>query len=236
VSAEPPAPRVWTAGLLRAAGLLAVAGLALWFALGPSAPQATAALATALEHARRTAELAYGLELVRPARRGPDLEGTLYVRGDEAFALHTRSPMGADLWLGGDRREVWLVPGAASLPVLVAERGSAMLELFDEHGLELPFVDVVTALEACARDFEVELHDGGRLLRGVRRAGAGPGPDTLELQLDGQGRLARLELRRTGLAPALDWCFALERRQETVEPAVLELESHHDPGRRVLRR
>lgn len=237
--APPPARHFGHSVLVRlasAAGVLLAAAVALVFLLGPGAPTADAALAGALERARTSAPRLYELLFERGRGFGRSVEADLYVSGEQSFALAVEKPAGT-AWIGGDRTTTWVVPANANLPVLLGERPERRQQLLAENEVELPYVDVVSALEALSVDYEATLSEDGLLLSGTKRASAPEHkPDTFKLVLDADGALASLELDRRGRIPLGDWRFELQATDAVVDAAVFEHGTHHRANRRVIER
>lgn len=222
--------------LASAAGLLVTAAAILFFTLGPGTPTAEAALASALERAREMVPRAYHVLFERGGAIGATREVDLYVSGERVFALSKQVP-GGTLWVGGDAEDLWIVPAKSFRPVVVTERRPRADSLLVENDVDLPYIDVVSALEACSEHYVATLSDNGRVLDGTRRADAPKDkPDGFRLELDADGLITRLELWRTGVLELGDWRFELEATGEPVDPSVFAHATHHHPQRRVVER
>lgn|GEM_PF-3824939 len=241
VALAPSRFRRLLAPLASAAGLILAATVLLVFALGPAAPSADAALARAIERARELAPRAYRVVHERDGLRPRTIETDLFASGDRAFAMsRTLTVAGGPprtLWMGGDDERLWIVPPNPRRPVLVVEQRADASDVLEENDMDLPFVDAVSALEACSEHYAATLSDDGRVLEGTRRDAAPKGkPSGFRLELDADGRLARLELWRDDHARRPDWRYELTASSEPVDPSVFDRTSHHAPEREVRRR
>lgn len=239
-----PAPnrfRRLLAPLVSAAGLILAATVVLVFALGPAAPTADAALAQAIERARELVPRAYRVVHERGGPRPRTHETNMYASGDRAFAISRTLTLGEGrsrtLWMGGDSEQFWLVPPNPRRPVIVVENRGQASDVIAENDAELPYVDVVSALEACSEHYDASITDDGRVLEGTRRATAPRDtPTGFRLELDEDGLLVRLEMWRDSPDRRPDWRYELSASDEPVDPSVFDRTSHHDPAREVRRR
>lgn len=223
--------RLWPA----AAAVLATLAVAFLTTVGPAAPTAEATLAEAIEVAQRPQPRAYAVEVsgVGPLLR--TIEINLFVEADRRVALHVRVPRSGAFWCGAGDGENWLVPPGSALPVFIAEQRTALVQQLLERGVELPHLDVVSALVAFQESFDVTLEADGRTLHGVRRADADDGPDRFRLELDEDHELIALTLDRDVAGSDVPRRFELRPRTEPVDPKVFERTTHHGPERRIRR-
>ncbi|QDU84688.1 hypothetical protein Pla163_18000 [Planctomycetes bacterium Pla163] len=222
--------------LASAAGVLLAVAVAALFLIGPGAPTADAALAGALERARAATPRMYELLFERGLGFTRAVEADLYVSGEQTFALALEKPAGT-AWIGGDRAQVWVVPANPQLPVVLGDRARRTQQLLAENDVELPYVDVVSALEALSVDYDAALSADGLVLSGTKRATAPEHKaDTFRLVLDEDGALASLELERRGRIALGDWRFELQARDTEVDGSVFDHASHHRADRRVIER
>jgi hypothetical protein len=227
----------WPRWLAAAASLLVTLGVWALIMAGPGAVTAEAALATVLEEVRRDALRAFEVVLDSGgplARRG---EATLYTQGTERLAMAVTGPRGRALWIGGSASERWAVPPFERSPVIISDDPAKVLEVIDEFGFSLPDVDLVEMITACARDFELEVSEDRRTIRGSRRGDDVDGPKTFVLRVGSEGELVELVLegdrvRRTRGG----WRMQLAPVELEVDPAVFDRTSHHGPERALVRR
>lgn len=90
----------------------------------------------------------FGGPLVAP------IEGSLFVRGGEKFALHQPTPLGLRFWLGSDGRSSWFIPAIG--PVLVSGDSSAPRRWIADRGMEVPFLQITAILRELVDDYELE--------------------------------------------------------------------------------
>lgn len=217
-----------------AAGLLLTTAAVLFFVFGPGTPAAEAALAGALERAREMVPRAYDVLFERGGAIGTRRELDLFVSGERVFALSEQGPSGT-VWVGGDAETLWIVPAKRVLPVVLTERRPRANQLLAENEVDLPYVDVVSALEACSRHYATTLSADGRVLEGTRlRDAPADKPDGFRLELDADGLIERLELWRETPLELGDWYFELEATGEPVDASVFQHTSHHHPLRRLV--
>lgn len=229
------------APLASAAGLILAVTVVLVFVLGPAAPTAEAALADAIERARELVPRAYRVVHERGAPRNRRVEVDLFTSGDRAFAMSRTVTLlegrPRTLWMGGDDEGFWVVPPNPRRPVLVVEQRADASDVLEENEVDLPFVDVVSALEACSDLYDASISDDGRVLEGTRRDDAPKGrPTGFRLELDEDGLLAHLSMWRDDHERRPDWRYELTASSGPVDPAVFVRSSHHEPDREVLRR
>ncbi|MEO0651359.1 MAG: hypothetical protein AAFZ65_11855 [Planctomycetota bacterium] len=220
-----------------AASVLVAVGALSILVGGPGVATAEAALSTAIEGLRTAGPRAYALSIERDPSLRRSIAGTLYADGEHGFALELDGLRGRELWAGGSDLEHWVVPALSGLPVVLFDDPAQLLEALDEYGVSLPYVDPVAMLEACARDFELTLSDGGRTVRGERRPASEAGPERFELELDAGGMLRELRLEGDAVRAIPGRTrLSLSVTDEAVDPAVLERTSHHEPDRLLIRR
>ncbi|MEM7200446.1 MAG: hypothetical protein AAF628_09295 [Planctomycetota bacterium] len=217
---------------LAAAGLAAVA---LIFATGPATLSAQEVVERSMARAALLRDRAYDVRI--ETRFGREVEGELFVRGNERIVLHFETPRGS-LWAGYDGEEAWVVPRRPRAPVLVSSDPARIESWLAERGPAHPFLQVDALLERL-RNYDLQDLSSGQhlVVLGQRNATSEErGPDTLELtaragtgeiesltlKWERRGPLRRVELRLRDEAPRADGFYGHA--------------THHDPGRRVLRR
>lgn len=82
------------------------------------------------------------------------IEGSLFVRGGEKFALHQPTPLGLRFWLGSDGKSSWFIPAIG--PVLVSGDSSAPRRWIAERGMEVPFLQITAILRELVDDYELD--------------------------------------------------------------------------------
>ena len=223
----------WSRLAAAAAVVVAVASL---FLLGPGAPNASATLESALEHALLPLDRTYLLRVDPLRPRLGEREVRLHVRGNERIAIEQVRGRMAGLWVGFDGTESWIVPPLERFPVLVGDERARLAQWLAERDADLPFLQLTTILERL-RDYELEeTRAAGRiLLRGRRPVGV-EGPELVELTLDeATGNVVGVDLQtgRGALRRSLHFTLV----DEAPKPdGFYGHAAHHAPGRAIRRR
>jgi hypothetical protein len=235
--------RRWSSTVIAAAVVLIV-GL-LWQSIDPG-QSASATVQKSLARAMEPGPREYQFKsLVRtPVQGDREFSGSLYLNGEQQFALrHPALLPGRDIWIGGNSRENWIVPGIG--PVFVGD--DEMLRLWSgREELSTPYLHMTTLLEDLSNRYELEsLPDepaAGRPCRRVRGVKldpqAGRGPDLIDLWADERTGLVQRVVLDWQLQPNEIGCSTVQLNlvnQSPLPPDWFEHTAHHS-GRSTVSR
>lgn len=126
------------------------------FLFGNPTDQAVAALASIRTAAARPDDLEYTVHTELGSLLDTTIDSTLFVRGDEKFALRQQAPLGI-AWAGSDGKRFWLVPGAPVGPILESDNPEELQQWLTETHIEAPYLQVTAVLEGLGRFYDIRI-------------------------------------------------------------------------------
>ena len=244
-------------------GIVAVAAsilVVMYFALDSQQTRAIAAVKRSLGSAAEPIARSYKLQIAHRTPEGAmrrsrapstrQIDGDLFVKGIDRFALQLPGPVfGANLWLGNDGAEPWVVP-----PLGPVRKGQGLVLsqwLRAQGELDTPYLHVSSLLTRMAKGYRLRMlpdesvaRSGGatevcqHILAERESTGRPRWPDVIELWCDREGVAVLVEARWT-LAEdefgAQSMTVRLDDTKPSLDDSWFSAEGHHAADRPTIR-